>query len=92
MNIGGLTFDSPVPYEQIWPHNETRDEEMWLNTDASPVVVALTHEYAEEHGLPPSFPFPWDDGKSVYYLKVFHQLHCLVRTANRFFRLVTNRT
>jgi hypothetical protein len=42
------------------------------------MVVALDDSFADTHGLPRSDRFPWDEGKGRYFIKVFHQLHCLV--------------
>lgn len=49
-----------------------------MNLDS--LVVALEDTWAAEHGLPKSvFRFPWDpETKGVYFLKVYHGLHCLV--------------
>ena len=72
-------MDTPVVYKTHWGENETAMDDMWEGLDTSPVVVALSHDYANEHGLALSVPFPWDDEKGLYHIKVFHQLHCLVR-------------
>ena len=60
-------------------HNETPADELLDNMDISPLVVALTDKWAVKQDLPLSvFRFPWDETKGLYYLKVFHGLHCLV--------------
>lgn len=48
------------------------------NRHQDPMVVQLGDEWAEDHGLPESRRFAWDDKKGRYHLKLFHQLHCLV--------------
>ncbi|KAL9087581.1 MAG: hypothetical protein Q9159_003531 [Coniocarpon cinnabarinum] len=66
--------------------------------DIDPIAIAVFPEWAAERSLPTSAKFPWDPRKQVYYLKVYHQLHCMVRfqgasrnmcdicTANTWFR------
>lgn len=85
---------TPIVYKTEWGKNETLMDELWENLDVSPIVVALSHEYAEEHGLARSAPFPWDDEKGIYHIKVFHQLHCLVSDdfANLMYTSLTWRT
>ena len=77
-----MSHEVPVPYHshtEWWGENETRADELWENLDISPLTVALTDDWAVEHGLDISEArFPWDDDKGVYYLKAFHGLHCLV--------------
>ena len=48
--------------------------------DLNSLVVALDDKWAAEHELPISvFRFPWDpEVKGMYFLKVYHGLHCLV--------------
>lgn len=46
--------------------------------ESSPIIVALTDEYAQSRGLEKSARFPWDDSKGIYHVKAFHHLHCLV--------------
>ena len=52
------------------------------------MAVALTDEYAESHGLPIADRFPWDDDKGLYFIKAFHQLHCLVSFLNSLMAIV----
>ncbi len=58
--------------------NDTLADELWEAIDSSPIVVALTDNYAIQHGLETSARFPWDDEKGIYHVKAFHHLHCLV--------------
>lgn len=79
--LGGLGYDVPVVYHAVtdyWSDNETLADELWDNIDTSPMGVALSDDYAQSHGLPIASRFPWDDEKGTYFLKAFHQLHCLV--------------
>lgn len=78
---GGLGYDVPTVYRahtDYWGENETLSNELWEAIDTSPMGVALTREWASEHDLPEAGPFPWDDSRETYYVKAFHQLHCLV--------------
>ena len=80
--LGGLSYDTPIEYHSYtqWGNvNETLANEAWDVVDTSPIVVALTDEYAIEHGLDKSVRFPWDDKRGIYHVKAFHHLHCLVR-------------
>ena len=81
-----MTYNTPTTYHNYTDYlsqNETYAHQMWSNIDTSPLEVALTDEYAAEHGLGISIlRFPWDPSKGIYFLKVYHHLHCLVRTAH----------
>lgn len=77
----GLGLDVPsvhFHHTDYWSPNQTRADELWEGIDTNPMVVALTDEFADLHGLPHSDRFPWDKSKGRYFVKVFHQLHCLV--------------
>lgn len=77
---GGLGFDTPVIYQSstdYWGENETLADELWNGVDTDPLVVALSDDYAQQHDLEMSGRFPWDDEKGIYFLKAFHNLHCL---------------
>lgn len=52
-------------------------DELWNGMDTDPIVVALSDDYAQQHDLKISGRFPWDDEKGIYFLKGFHNLHCL---------------
>ena len=78
----GLTFDTAIPYEpisQFWNPNISAHEmdAAWDAIDTSPVAVALHDDFTRSVGLPPSGRFPWDTERSIYYLKGFHDLHCV---------------
>lgn len=77
-----LAQDAPQAYHfrtEWWGDNDTLADELWDNLDISPVAVALSDEWASQHGVKISESrFPWDDAKGLYFVKVFHQLHCLV--------------
>ncbi|KAM3084560.1 hypothetical protein ACMFMG_001338 [Clarireedia jacksonii] len=80
--FSGLPYDKPVIYQtqtEWWGNkNESRADELWESLDISPLVVALSDDWAAEHDLEISESrFPWDDEKGLYYLKSFHELHCL---------------
>lgn len=65
-------------HNDYWGPNETVSDQLWDQVDTSPVMVTLSQDYIQEHNLPPSIPFPWDQSRSLYYIKAFHTLHCLV--------------
>ncbi len=80
---GGLVFDIPIPYEpisQFWNPNITYREmdAAWDAIDTNPMAVALHDDFTRSVGLPTSGRFPWDTERSIYYLKGFHDLHCVV--------------
>lgn len=77
----GLSLDTPSTHfhhTDYWSTNRTLSDELWESIDTNPMVVALTDEFASAHNLPLSDRFPWDETKGRYFVKVFHQLHCLV--------------
>ena len=82
--LGGLTFDTLIPYQtqsEYWNRtaaNSTDAEEAWDSIDTNPMAVALHDNFAKNVGLAPSTRFPWDTERSIYYIKGFHDLHCLV--------------
>jgi hypothetical protein len=76
----GLPTNIPMVYTyrtDYFGDNETLADELWDNLDLTASVVALSPEYVAEHKLEKSSPFPWDTEKDMYFLKVFHSLHCL---------------
>jgi hypothetical protein len=80
----GLRLDTPsVHYHHtdFWSTNQTLADKLWEGIDTNPMVVALSDDFADAHGLPRSDRFPWDETKGRYFVKVFHQLHCLVSTS-----------
>lgn len=42
------------------------------------MAISLHDDFAKQVGLGPSSRFPWDNERSIYYIKGFHDLHCLV--------------
>ncbi|PVH98099.1 hypothetical protein DM02DRAFT_683284 [Periconia macrospinosa] len=81
-DYSGSTFNIKIPYRsynEYWNPNATREEmdAAWDAIDTDPMAVALHDEYAESIGLGPSTRFPWDTERSIYYIKGFHDLHCL---------------
>ncbi|KAI1382423.1 hypothetical protein F4677DRAFT_401883 [Hypoxylon crocopeplum] len=57
--------------------NETLQDQMWHGINVDPAVVALSDEWAIQHGLRTAQRFPWDQTKGIYILHGFHNLHCL---------------
>ena len=81
MPTGGLKFDTPTVYRtpsEYWGNNETLSDELWEALDTSPIAVALDDGWVEKHNLPKGTRFPWDHSKGMYFIKAFHQMHCLV--------------
>lgn len=58
--------------------NDTVRNAAWDSIDVDRTIVALDREEAVALGLEPSAKFPWDEGKDMYALSAFHQLHCMV--------------
>ena len=88
---GGLGYDYPVEYEIHTDYsgsNSTLADQLWEAIDSSPIVVALTDEWATAHDLETSARFPWDDAKGIYHVKAFHHLHCLVGSQPLAFRMI----
>ncbi|KAF1953407.1 hypothetical protein CC80DRAFT_420459, partial [Byssothecium circinans] len=82
----GLSLDTPSIHHhhtKYWGSNQTRIDELWEAIDTNPVVVALTDEFADAHNLPHSDRFPWVKTKGRYFVKGFHQLHCLLSSPPR---------
>ena len=83
----GLAHDVSTPYEhdtEFNSKNETVRDAAWDSISIDPLVIAVTKDWAKDKGLTPSWDFPWDGNKQYYFLKVFHQLHCLVGTIRSF--------
>ena len=89
-----MTAQLPKNHTQIYHSssvfssaNNTEADKYWDALNTQPIAVALSDEYARVNGLTPAARFPWDDGMGLYYIKGFHDLHCLVRaTSNSYFR------
>lgn len=80
---GKNTFDTLVSYHsttKYWDPGVNRSiaDEAWDALDTDPIAVALHDDFASNLGLPESTPFPWDTERSIYYVKAYHDLHCLV--------------
>ncbi|KAH7108673.1 hypothetical protein B0J11DRAFT_500151 [Dendryphion nanum] len=84
----GLSFDTLVPYRtqsMYWDRknaNSTAANDAWDAIDTNPMAIALHDDFAKQVGLGPSIRFPWDTERSIYYLKGFHDLHCLKLVRN----------
>lgn len=80
---GGLGYDVEVPYRhhtEYTSENHTLADERWEGLSIDPMVIAPTKEEQERLQLPESWAFPWDSNRNIYFVKVFHQMHCLVKT------------
>ena len=81
----GLPYDTPVLFtnkSDYWGENVTLADELWDGLESSAAVVAIRKDLAAQHGLPESETLPWDDERSFYAIKAFHQTHCLVRPSS----------
>ncbi|KAK1139856.1 hypothetical protein N8T08_011101 [Aspergillus melleus] len=75
-----LGYDKQIPYAhdtEYTSSNETHADYMWDSLNIDPMIIAPTLEWAESMNLPASWVFPWDPNRRIYFVKVFHQLHCL---------------
>jgi hypothetical protein len=76
----GLTRNREEPFVMLTNYT-SEDEELqnrlWHEINVDDAVVALSDDWAAEHGLRTSQRFPWDDTKGIYILHGFHNLHCL---------------
>jgi len=79
----GLRAEVPTVYRfftDYWTgeeDNRTQSDKFWETIDIDHAAVALSKEYIKEHQLEESNTFPWDTDKQVYFIKVYHHLHCL---------------
>ncbi|KAI1124478.1 hypothetical protein F5Y10DRAFT_285026 [Nemania abortiva] len=68
------------PYVMVTPYgseNETLQDQLWYGINVDSAVVALSDDWAIQHGLRKAQRFPWDQSKGIYILHGFHNLHCL---------------
>ncbi|KAI1384572.1 uncharacterized protein F4822DRAFT_415607 [Hypoxylon trugodes] len=75
-----LQRNNEEPYVRVTRYsseNETLQDELWHNINVDYGVVALSDQWAAEHGLRTAQRFPWDQSKGIYILHAFHNLHCL---------------
>jgi hypothetical protein len=86
--VAGLLVDTQNVYQGHieWSgHNETVVDKLWDDFDVDVGSIALTYEYAAQNGLvTDANEYPWDNTKGMYYVRAFHDMHCLVRIAPLF--------
>jgi len=80
--FAGLEYKIEVPIyasTEYGPAIGTQSERdaLWDSINIDPGVLAIPDSWADEHGIPRSQRFPWDQRQGVYLLGVFHQIHCL---------------
>ena len=81
---GGLPYDKQLIYthsNEYWDPRNPEDrapDALWNTLSSQPVAVAIDNSWARQHGLPVTDPWPWDDDKGLFYIKAFHDLHCVV--------------
>ncbi|RAH67842.1 uncharacterized protein BO66DRAFT_328255, partial [Aspergillus aculeatinus CBS 121060] len=91
----GLAYDVPTRYSLSTDYtsdNQTLADHMWDSLSLDSMVIAPTIEWAEEMGLPDSWDFPWDPNRKIYFVKVYHQLHCLKNIRRAFKQLLSPET
>ncbi|PYI24195.1 hypothetical protein BO99DRAFT_428464 [Aspergillus violaceofuscus CBS 115571] len=88
----GLAYDVPTRYSLSTDYtsdNQTLATYMWDSLNLDSMVIAPTIEWAEAMGLPDSWDFPWDPTRKIYFVKVYHQLHCLKNIRRAFNQLLS---
>lgn len=70
-----MVFQQETDYSS---DNHTLADSLWENIDTNSTMVALNNEFARAKGLMSENRFPWDDEKSVFPVRGFHNIHCLV--------------
>jgi hypothetical protein len=78
--FGKLRRNHEEPYvhlTQFSSENDTLQDQLWHNINVDHGVVALSDEWAVQHGIRTAQRFPWDQSKGVYILHSYHNLHCL---------------
>lgn len=79
-SFADLQRNREEPYVRITQYssdNETLQNDLWHEINVDYGVVALSDEWAAQHGLRTAQRFPWDQTKGIYILHGFHNLHCL---------------
>lgn len=71
-----VQFSWYTPYNNV--ENQTASNELWDKISSSHGLIALDHQSAKEKQWLESMPVPGDEGKGLYLLESYHQLHCLV--------------
>ncbi|KAE8154332.1 hypothetical protein BDV25DRAFT_116385 [Aspergillus avenaceus] len=72
------TIEEPfVRMTKYSSENETLQDQLWHDINVDHGVVALSDEWAMQHGLRTAQRFPWDQSKGIYILHGYHNLHCL---------------
>jgi hypothetical protein len=75
-----VRFSWYTPYNNV--ENQTASNELWDKISSSHGLIALNHHIAKENQWLESMPVPGDEGKGLYLLESYHQLHCLVSPAS----------
>jgi len=57
--------------------NNTLRDELWSNIQYDRGMVFVDEDTVFRLGLEEARTFPWDPSKRVYFMNIFHQLHCL---------------
>lgn len=75
-----VQFSWYTPYNNV--ENQTASNELWDKISSSHGLIALDRQFAKEKQWLESMPVPGDEGKGLYLLESYHQLHCLVSPAS----------
>ena len=81
MYVAGIPRDERMVYQvhtEFSVANDSVADSHWESLDTISGAITLPDAYALEHDLPIADRFPWNDEKGLYYIKGFHDLHCLV--------------
>lgn len=76
----GLERNREEPYILLTNYSSddlALQDKLWHDINVDDAVVALSDDWAAEHGLRTSQRFPWDESKGIYILHGFHNLHCI---------------
>ena len=71
-----MPIERSTPYSS---HNLTEVRSLWEDISIDDGMVALPNSFVQDKHLPEAQRFPWDDGKGLYFLNGYHNLHCLVK-------------
>jgi len=78
--FAGLPMDEVRTYlvqTKFSDTNETLADEHWETMDSGSGGITLSDEYAIEHDLSIGDRLPWNENKGLYFIKGFHEMHCL---------------
>lgn len=82
IETAGLEVKKEITYwtkTEYSDDNETYADALFDAIDTDPDGITLPLVQAKEQGLILADPpFPWEESRGIYYIRGFHDLHCLV--------------